>query len=351
MPVIVLAGDEDFQLKRRLNKLKDKLVDPAWASFNLSVNEKPDLIDLSDNALTMPFGQGNKVIVFENCDLFTKKRGKGKSGKTKAKPSQSKINKQLDYLDECLASVAENTYLIVVCPFNFDKSLKTSKVVSKHAEIEEFPKVRYFVGSNNPKLETWVRKEAHLYGATIDDQAVSYLLDGTEADLRQISKELEKAATYILPKTHITLDTVENLSPYHSHIFSMLDFWLRGQSKKVLESVEELLSRQPAIQIIATLQTFLSRWIEMKSICQEANAKLPFGPGIKKRELPLPEQVRKVSYSLKMKPFVVEKDLKRLKNWSLDKLQAKKERLTLLETSVKSGQMHDRNALELFLID
>ncbi len=350
MPVIVLAGDEDFELKRKLSKLKTSLVDPAWASFNLQTIDRPSIVDISDSALTVPFGQGNKVIVFDNCDLFTKKRGQGKAA-SKPKVSSSKSNKQLDHLDDVLGSVAENTYLIFACPFNFDKSLKISKVVSKHCKIEEFSRVRFYVGSHNPQLETWVRKEAHRFGATIDDDAITYLMDGTEANLRQISNELEKASVYILPEKHITLAVVEEMSPYHSHVFSMLDYWLKGQSHRVLESVEELLSRQPAIQIMATLQTFLSRWIEMKAICEEANSKLPFAPGIKKRELPLPEQVKKVSYALKMKPFVVEKDLKRLRSWSLERLVKKKEKLTRLETNVKTGQMHDRNALELFLLD
>lgn len=348
MPLIVVSGEEDFEITRHVKKLKKSLVDEAWASFNLLQIDNPTIVDIQDNALTIPFGEGNKVIVFNNCDLFTKKKSKGSK---KAKVSASKATKQLELLDQALESIHERTHLIIVCPFNFDKSLKASKTVLKHATLNEFPKARFYVGSNNPQLETWVRKEAKSFGSTIDDEAVTYLLDGTEADLRQISNELQKAATYILPEKHIRLETVQKMSPYHSHIFSLLDYWLTGKSHKVMESVEELLSRQPAIQIMATLQTFLSRWIEMKAIVKDLNSKLPFGPGLKRRELPLPEQVKKVSYNLKMRPFVVEKDLKRLKNWSLEKLVDKKEKLTRFETNVKTGLLSDRNALELFLID
>ena len=347
MPLIVLAGEEDFEMARRLKKLTESLVDKTWASFNLSKQDNPSLIDIADSALTLPFGEGNKVIVFENCTLFTKKKVQGKASQ---KATAAKSKKQLEHLDDVLGSINPRTYLILVAPFNFDSTLKVSKIVAAHAKIENFPRPRFFIGSHNPELETWIQKEAKSFGATIDEEAATYLLDGTEANLRQISKELEKTATYILPKTHITLETVQNLSPYHSHVFSLLDFWLSGNSEKVLASVDELLSRQPAIQIMATLQTFLSRWIEMKAICQEANSKLPFGPGLNKRELPLKELVKTVSYKLKMKPFVVEKDLKRLKNWPLKKLVLAKETLTRLESSVKSGQLNDHSALTLFLI-
>lgn len=348
MPLIVLAGEEDFELGKRVKKLTKSLVDEAWASFNLSKSDNPSIVDIADSALALPFGQGNKVIVFENCTLFTKKRVPGKASQ---KLSATKAKKQLENLSENLANINPNTYIILVSTHNFDSSLKISKIVAEHAKIEKFPKPRFFIGSNNPELETWVQKEAKSFGATIDEEAATYLLDGTEANLRQISKELEKTATFILPKTHITLETVQNLSPYHSHVFSLLDFWLQGKSKEVLTSVNELLSRQPAIQIMATLQTFLSRWIEMKTICHEANSKLPYGAGVNKRELPLKEQVKNVSYKLKMKPFVVEKDLKRLKNWPLKKLVAAKETLTRLESSVKSGQINDHSALTLFLIN
>lgn len=345
MPVLVLAGDEDFELYRRLAKLKDSLLDPMWASFNFTRFEKPTVVDVLDNALAMPFGPGNKVIVFDNCDFFTRKS----AGKKDKADAGSVSAKQLEHLDESLASVGPNTHLIFACPFNFDANLKLSKVVAKHSQLEEFPKAKYYVGSSNPKLETWVRKEAKSKGATIDDTAIAYLLDGTEANLRQIYQEIEKAATFILPKTHITYEVVVELSPHHSHVFTLLDHWLEGRADKALDSAAELLSRQPSLKVIATLQTFLSRWIEMKVISEEANARLPWGPGVKRRELPFPEQVRKVSDKLKVKPFLIEKDMKRLRAHSAYYLIMKRKQLTNFEFLVKSGRLNEKNALELFL--
>lgn len=345
-PVLVLAGDEDFELYRKLVKLKDSLIDPTWASFNYLRIETPSLTDVLDNALSVPFGPGNKVIVFDKCNFFTRKS----AGKGNQKSDSSGVTpKQLESLDSALASVASNTQLIFACPFNFDANLKLSKVVAKHAQLEEFPRAKYYPGSANPKLETWVRKEARALGATIDDAAVTYLLDGTEAGLRQIHSELEKAATFILPKTHITYEVVVELSPHHSHVFTLLDYWLDGKADKALDSVTELLSRQAAIPVIATLQTFLSRWIGLKVICDKENAKLPWGPGVQRRELPFPELLRKVSTEMNMKPFLIEKDMKRLRNHRSDYLIAKRKQLTHYEFLVKSGRLDGKNALELFL--
>lgn len=348
MPVLILVGDEDFELYRKLKKLKESLLDPAWASFNYSKIETPSISDVLDNALSVPFGPGNKVIVFDKCDFFTRKSAEKTKGKEKS-DAFSVTPKQLERLDKALGSVHPNTYLIFACPFNFDSNLKLSKVASKHAQIEPFEKVKYYLGSNNPKLETWVRKEAKAHGATIDDAAVQYLLDGTEANLRLISQEIEKAATYILPKIHISHAVVVELSPHHSHVFTLLDHWLEGRSSEALNSINELMSKQPALKVMATLQTFLARFIDIKSICDHIQAKLPWGPGVKRRELPFNELVNKVAFEMKVKPFLVEKDIRRLRHHSTAYLIDKRRQLTRLEDLVKTGQVKDRNALELFL--
>ncbi|MCI0661401.1 MAG: hypothetical protein L0220_10035, partial [Acidobacteria bacterium] len=174
MPVVVLAGDEDFLLSRRVSELKAELVDSAWVSFNFQRIESPALPDVIDAAATLPFGPGKKMVLLDRCELFTKKKGKGGS---EEKVSDKTMKLLLDDFDRALAAVAPDTHLVFACYHNFDSTLKVSKVVEKHAKIEAFPKERFFVGSHNPKLETWCQKEAKHFGVTIDEAAASYLLD------------------------------------------------------------------------------------------------------------------------------------------------------------------------------
>jgi DNA polymerase-3 subunit delta len=346
VPITVLAGEEDFLLYRHLNKLKDSLLAGEWATFNYTRIDSPTLPDVLDNALAVPFGMGNKVIVFDRCDFFSRK----KPGKKEEKPeTQTKTNKQIEQLEESLSSVAHNTHLIFACTSNFDSTLKLSKVVAKFAQIEKFEKPKFYVGSSNSALENFVRKEAKSFGATIDDAAVTYLLDGTEANLRQISQELEKAATYILPERHITYKVVVDLSPHHAHIFTLLDHWLSGRSARALESANELLSRQPAMQVLATMQTFLGKWIQYKATSDSILAKLKGGPGVQRREIPFQDLVKKVAVELKMQDFIIKNDMARLKNHSTASLIEKRKQLTEFEHLVKTGQLRDRDALELFI--
>lgn len=350
MPVIVLAGEEDFELYRRLKKLKENLLKEAgaFASINSLSILKPQISDVFDHALSQPMGFGNKVIVFDDCDFFARKKRNEKSEKEEIGA------KHIEKLDDYLGSVLPNTYLIFVSTSNFDENLKLSKIVKKHATIEQFPKAKFYVNSKNPGLETWCRKEAKTFNTTIDDDAISYLLDGTEANLRQIHQEIQKAATYIYPKTHITLETITLLSPFQFHIFSLLEYWLEGKKEKVLACIDELLSRQPGIAIIAALHTFIGRYIEMLMIKEDMNSKVPsYGPNSgsipkEKREMPMSEIVKRVSYLTRSHEFVVQKDLNRLSKTNSTALQQKRKKLLELEERVKIGELHDRDALVLF---
>lgn len=350
MPVIVLAGEEDFEVYRRVNKLKDELVDPAWAAFNFVRHSSADLRDVIDAAATLPFGSGNKLILVDRCDLFTKKRSKSGEETEKAPTGSEKAIKQLlEDLDQALSKIAADTYLVFACPHNFDSTLRASKVVSKHAAIEEFPREKYWPGSRNPKLVTWCGREARLHGATIDDDAMDYLLESTEGNLRQMASEIGKAATYALPDRKITLAVVSTVSSHHSHVFALLDQWAQGTHKEALASLQELLSRESGLPIIRTIHTVLSKWIHLKALVAREESHLPVTPGVKRREIPTKDLARKIAGELRAHPFAVEMDLKRIGRLSADTITAKRIQLCQLEHKVKTGQMPDHHALTIFL--
>jgi DNA polymerase III subunit delta len=349
LPVLIVAGDEEFELSRYVQEMRHKLVDPNWASINFLRLDNPPLQEIIDASGTLPFGPGNKVILIDRCELFTKKRSKAGDDGAKSDGDSKNKDKLLDELEKSLANVAPNTYLIFACPFNLDSSLKTTKAVQKHAELKKFEKEKFYVGTSNPTLNTWCRVEAKKHGATMEDKAITYLLEGTEANLRQVAAEIDKAAVFVLPDTHITYQVVVQLSPYHSHVFALADYWLSGKGKEALASAEELLTRQSAMPIIATLQTMISKWILMKALCEKFNHDLPTPPGVNRRELPMNDLVRKVAGELKAKEFMIEKDLKRISKIPLERLIEKRIDLTRLEDAIKTGMIPESHALQVFL--
>ena len=353
MPVLILAGEEDFTLYRHLDELKTKLVDPSWLSFNYARHDNPPPQDVVDLAGALPFGPGNKVIVLDRIDWFSKKRA-GKNddtaaGAKKAAKAAARETVDEDSLGEALASVHPNTHLIFISTSNFDSTLRLSKLVSKHGQLEKFEKTKFFPGSPIPAtIDNWCQKEAKHFGATIDSEAISYLVDGLDANLRQISSEIEKVAIYIMPKTHISLDAVKNLSPHHSHIFGVVDLWFGGKTAEAFSALKELQAKQNNMATIATLQTFISKWVEIKALAKYHNEKAAFGPGVQRREIPEADLAKTIAAEMKMHPFALQNDMRRLRSVSLEFLEDKRIELTHLEHLVKTGQIHDTHALELF---
>lgn len=350
MPIIVLAGEEEFELYRYVKKLKGELVDPAWAAFNFVRQEISDLRDVIDAAASLPFGSGKKLVLLDRCDLFTKKKARAgdETGKTPAGPEKA-AKRLIEDFDRALACVSPDTYLVFACPHNFDSSLKISKIASKYAEVKEFPKGNYWPGSKNVRLESWCRKEAKLHGATIDDAAISYLLESSEGNLRQAASEIEKAATFLLPGTHISLQAVATVSLHNSHVFLLLDLWAKKMHIDALTSLEELLSRQSGLPIIAALQTVLSKWLQLKMLAAREESRLPSGAGIQRRAVPVPELARTLAAELRLSPYVVEMDLKRIRTLTAGELAAKRVQLCRLDYLVKTGQIADHQALTLFV--
>lgn len=343
MPALILAGEEEYNISKRVRALKEKLVDPAWASFNYARLDNPDLKQVVEAAATVPFGPGNKMILIDNCSLFTKKRSSsGDSDGTKDKGSA----KIVEDFESSLSTISPNTHLVFACPHNFDKSLKVSKAAEKHATIETFEKVKYYAGAANNELLNFCNKEAHVFGAVIDDDAAFYLAESTEVDLRLISKEMEKVATYIMPEKQIKLEHVTLLSPHFSHVFALMEYWALNQKQKVLESIYELQSRMvSAHMVVAAAQTVLTKWVFYKTEYERAATATGGGREAKRRDVPFKD----VAYKIDQRTaFMIEKDLRRIKDLQLDYLIDKKRQLTDLEQLVKTGQMPESHALEMF---
>ena len=353
MPIVIIAGEEELLMSERLEEHRQRLLDPAWAAFNYKVCEKPELKDIIDAAAAVPFGPGNKVTVYERCELFTKRRGKDDSDESTSKAGSSAKAKEkiLEDLNAVLAGVSPNTWLIFSCIGNFDKTLKVSKVFEKHASIEEFAKMKHYAGGASRDMINFCGKRAHKFGATIDDEAIEYLADSSEGDLRQIAAEIEKAAIYLLSEKsqRITCDVVAHLSPHYAGVFALLDYWVQGRRQQVLETVDELLSRQPsALPVIALLQSTLSKWITIKAAGDAILQSMPLGRGVQRRELAPAEMAKRLQTEIKMNPWVLKMDCERVAKISLERLVAKKRELVRLEDLVKSGMLKDAQALTLF---
>lgn len=341
MPVIIIAGEEEFLIDRHARALKAKLVDPAWESFNFVRLDNADLKAVIDAAATVPFGPGNKMVLVERCALFTKKRAAAKD----ESESPGKSAKLIDDFEAALKSVAPNTYLVFACIANFDKNLKTSKAAEKHATFEVCEKFKPW---ETGKIVDFCNREAHRVNAYIEEDAALYLAESSEVNLRQMATEIEKAATYILPEKTITLEHVTLLSPHFSNVFKLMEHWALQRKDKTLQTIDELRTRNVSPHmVLAAAQTVLSKWIRFKTEHEKMLAVPGGGRDVRRREIPLKDVVQRIEPN-RMMQRMVEEDLKRIQRLSLEYLLEKKRELTELEHMVKTGQMPETHVLEAF---
>ena len=73
MPIYLYWGEDDFALGRAVEALRDRTLDPQWASFNydkIPPDELESVIQGLNQALTPPFGSGGRFVWLVDTPLF-----------------------------------------------------------------------------------------------------------------------------------------------------------------------------------------------------------------------------------------------------------------------------------------
>ena len=318
MPVYLFWGEEDFNIETETKELKKNLLDASWGSINYKLLEEPDLKLLLENIETTPMMFGNLVIEVHSTKLFT--RGKAQT------------NEQLmDRLIENINSLNPSMNIIFVCKIErnsgkkIDSAKKLVKTISKVGEIKEFPA---FKAWEENKLKDWIKNTLKPRKISMTNEASTLLVFQTGTDLRKIDTELEKLITYVYPKKEITKDDVAELCAGTENIFRMTDLWLQNEKQKAICELRKLFEKNPPVKILATMQSVLKKCIKIKMESQSNS----------------PADIAK---KLNLHPFVVEQEIKKLRNVTVEQLLEQRQKLNAFEYKMKTGQIQPELALEM----
>ena len=141
-------------------------------------------------------------------------------------------------------------------------------------------------------------------------------------NLRQLDTELDKLKLLAYPSENITADMVKEICISNEDLFAFSDLLMQNEKDRALLEFHKLLDKKHPLEILATLQTMLRRWIILKA---------------KSGELTNYELSRLTGQH----EFVVQKTLQKLKKTNLKDLVALKQNLTEAEYRIKSGQALD----------
>lgn len=307
MAVYFFYGEEDFNIEKEIENLK-KSLDKNFLEMSFKTCDNPKFADLIAILRTQPMMFGKMLIVINCLDYFSK----------------TFEDKEIKEITAALENNNENLDIVFLAclPRNEGKKLdsrkKFFKLLSKF-NAKEFPPIPTY---KTAELEDWVKKQAKSKGIKPDADAVTDLIIQVGNNLRQLDTELDKLKLLAYPSENITAAMVKEICISNEDLFAFSDLLMQNEKDRALMEFHKLLDKKHPLEILATLQTMLRRWIILKA---------------KSGKLSNYELSRLTGQH----EFVVQKTLQKLKNTSLKNLVALKQNLTDAEYRIKSGQALD----------
>lgn len=250
MPIYLFWGEDDFALHRAVAALRDRSLNPDWASFNYDKlsPDQPDAVTQALNlAMTPPFGTGDRLVWLAETTIF-----------------QRCPDDLLGDLERTLPNLPDSTVLLLTSSSKPDGRIKSTKLLQKYAEIQEFSLIPPW---KTDLLIQQVRRAAQDVGVKLTNGAVQLLAESVGNNSRQLYNELEKLYLYgSTAKQPIDEAAVTTLVTASTQTSLQLAAAIRlGDTAKALTLVADLLNRnEPALRIVATLVGQFRTWLWVK---------------------------------------------------------------------------------------
>ena len=307
MAVYFLYGEEDFNIEAEIAKLKQGL-DKNFLEMSFKTYDNPKFPDLISIMRSQPMMFGKMLIVINCLDYFSK----------------TFDDKQIKEIESAIEGNNENLDIVFVAvlPRDGGKKLDSRKKFFKLLAKQNAKECAAIPTYKTAELEDWVRKQAKSKSLKINPDAITALISQVGNNLRQLDGELEKLKLMCYPDKVATKEMVKEICISNEDLFAFSDFLMQGEKDKALYEYRKLLEKKYPLEILATLQTMLHRWILLKA---------------KSSEMGTFELARMTGQH----EYVVKLTLQKLKKANLKELVALKKRLTDAEFRIKSGQSFD----------
>ena len=253
-PLYIISGEETYLKEYYLRQLREKVVDPAFADFNLIEFEGKGLTveQLTEAIDSYPAMSEKKLIIVSDFDLFKPPAGFS------------------DVLPGILGDLPEYVCLVFyydVLEGKPDKRTKLYKTLEKTACFAEFSH------QEGRELVAWLERRARALGCSIAPEDASYMIFLCGNSMTNLAGEMEKAAAHtttgIIKKYNI--DAV--CSPVlDAVVFDLTDAITAGKFDRAVTLVGELIAQKNSeVMIFTTITRHIQRLYAAK-LCAEARA-------------------------------------------------------------------------------
>ena len=263
MPIHLLWGDDEAARSRAAEALIGQLVDPAWASINLSRldgNDPAQAAQALEEARTPPFGAGARVVLLQRS------------------PFCNQCPAELaDQLEASLDLIPEACHLLLVNPAKPDGRLRTTKTLQRlvkagQAHEQSFALPAIWDGAGQVEL---VVRTARELGLTLEPAAAEALADAIGSDSARLASELEKLSLFASSPAGqpgpISVAAVRALVGGQStSALAVGDALLAGKPADAIALVDALLAaNEPALRIVASLTSQIRGWLWVALLDQQ----------------------------------------------------------------------------------
>ncbi len=311
MTLYLFHGQEEFLMEKEIGKLKNKLLDKSFISMNYKVFSNPKFTDLIDILSTQPMMFGNSLILVEIND-YIEQKGVG-----------ALDDKQIAQLEKALSCVPEQINIIFLYKIDrttnkkIDSRKKIYKVLADTCEVQEFKQLPTY----DKTLPTIIVKLAKEIELDLTNDCAAKIIEMLGANLRVISNELEKLKLYIYPNKKPSVQDIERICTSTKDVFKLVDYFILSKKDNAMNEFSLLTQTQHPLQILALLQSTISRFINLKLLSRELNS-------------------FEISKKVNMHEYRVKLELEKIRSYKYDDLLQLKKNLTECEFKIKSGQVY-----------
>lgn len=317
--VYIFHGDDAFAIGQALAAIRAQMGDPSTAEMNMTRldGRSLNLDELVRATRSMPFLAERRLVVLDDP------LGALKSAKDREKFS------------EILSGVPPTTALVIQIsnPLLDPRARRSGKThwLEKWAQGQDGKVfLREFSLPKGPQMANWIRQQAKESGGEFSPPAAAVLGSYVGEDPRLAAQEIKKLLAYVNYQRPVEPDDVEYLVAYagETSVFDMVDALGARNGREALRLLHRLLEQDDPLRLFG----MVVRQFRLLLLTREL-----LEAGYREQD---------IAAALKMHPFVVQKLIGQVRNFTLPLLESIYHKLLEIDESIKTGQTDGDVALD-----
>ena len=310
MAVYFFYGDEDYNIELELDKMISNL-NPDFKSMSLQTLDNPNFSTLITALRTTPMMFGDMLIIINAEEYLLSNKN-------------SFADSELSEIEDALNNNPDSLNIVFVVKLPRDENKKPDsrrklyKILSKF-NVKEFPTFKTY---KTAEIAGWIKTQAKKKDITLEDSAVTVLIEQIGNNLREFNTELDKLKLIAYPEKKVTKKMVEDICISNEDLFTFAELIMKGERDRALLEFNKLIDKKHPLEILSAVQTMLKKWIILKT----------------KSSTSTPSELSKLTGQHE---FVVKQNLQKLKNTKVSDLVNLKQNLFEAECKIKSAEAID----------